>query len=64
MKLPWYLKISKGVVRNRSLDIEVKVNPWWVRLKKLQYIMTMQISIKWNKGLRIILDNPKWLQGR
>lgn len=64
MRLPWYLKISKGVVRNGSLDIKVKVNPWWVRLKKLQYIMTMQISIKWNKGLRIILDNPKWLKWR
>lgn len=64
MKGPWYCKFSNARFNKEknTLDYTVKLNRWWVLYKKIQFIVTMQIKLKWDKGLRIILDNPKnWI---
>lgn len=60
IKLPWGVKYIKPQRKsNEPPFIILKINPFWLFLKKLQFFMTIRIYVKWKKGLKIIIKNPK-----
>jgi hypothetical protein len=64
MKSPWYVKLKNQHVNfdKKQVNFTMQINRWYVLYCKLKYIMTMRIDLKWDKGLKIILDNPKWVK--
>lgn len=58
MKLPWYLKETKvNYSKSEFGNLTLKINPWYVLFKKIQ-ILLKKIYVKFQKGIRKIIEFP------